>query len=55
MKFIRNSSEDEMILEYLMTEYSSDKFSMKIQESMKKLGLEKDIILKPNLHSTPEK
>ncbi len=54
MKILRKSSEEEMILEYLRAEVSSERFSDDIQETMKKLALDETIILSADLQSDDE-
>lgn len=54
MKILRQSSEDEMISEYLKAEYSSSRFSENIQEAMQKLSICEKIILSPNLQNVSE-
>ena len=54
MKILRESSEDEMILEYLKAEYTSERFSEQLKEAFEKLGLEKSIIISADLQNTAE-
>lgn len=54
MEILRQSSEDEMISEYLKAEYSSNRFSEDIQEAMQKLSLSENIVLSPDLHNISE-
>lgn len=54
MKILRQSSENEMILEYLKAEYSSDRFSEKIRETMKKLSINEKIVLSADLQNASE-
>ena len=54
MKILRQSSEDEMISEYLKAEYSSSRFSENIQEAMQKLSISENIILSPDLQNISE-
>lgn len=54
MKMIRESNEDEMILEFLKGEIKSNRFSEKLLETIKQLGLSEDIILKANLKDNNE-
>ena len=54
MKIIRQSSEDEMISEYLKAEYSSSRFSENIQEAMQKISISEIIILSPDLQNISE-
>ena len=45
MKLIRKSNEDEMILEFLKGELSSDRFNNKLISVLDDLDISKDIIL----------
>lgn len=54
MEILRQSSEEEMILEYLRAEVSSERFSDSIQEEMKKLDLDEKILLSADLQSHEE-
>lgn len=54
MNILRTSSEDEMILEFLKAEYRSERFSENIKKAMKKLSLDKSIILSADLNNTNE-
>ncbi|MBD5479251.1 MAG: hypothetical protein HDR14_08175 [Lachnospiraceae bacterium] len=54
MNILRTSSEDEMISEYLKTEYHSERFSEHIKKVMKELLLDESIILSGDLHNTNE-
>lgn len=54
MKILYQSSEEEMILEYLRAEISSERFSDDIQETMKKLALDEKIISSADLQSDDE-
>lgn len=54
MKILRESSEDEMILEYLKAESTSGRFSEQLRETLEKLGLEESIILSADLQNTAE-
>lgn len=54
MKILRQSSEKEMILEYLRAEASSERFSDDIQETMKRLALDETILSSADLQSDDE-
>lgn len=54
MEILRQSSEDEMISEYLKAEYSSNRFSENIQEAMQKLSISENIVLSPDLQNISE-
>lgn len=54
MKILYQSSEEEMILEYLRAEVSSKRFSDNIQEMMKNLTLDEKIISSADLRSDDE-
>lgn len=54
MKVLHQSSEEEMILEYLRAEVSSKRFSDNIRKTMKKLALDEKIISSANLQSDDE-
>lgn len=54
MNILRSSSEDEMIAEFLKTEYHSERFSEQIKKIMKDLLLDDGIILSANLNNTGE-
>ena len=54
MKILYQSSEEEMILEYLRAEISSERFSDDIQDTMKKLALDEKIISSADLKSDDE-
>ena len=54
MKILYQSSEEEMILEYLRAEVSSRRFSDNIQEMMKNLALDEKIISSADLRSDDE-
>ena len=54
MKIIGQSSEEEMILEYLRAEISSKRFSDNVREAMKRLELDERIVLSANLQSDVE-
>ncbi len=51
MKILRESSENEMILEFLKAESISERFSQKLKEAMEKLGFEEELITKADLQS----
>lgn len=50
MKLIRNSSEDEMILEFLKGEYNSVRFNKKLVDVLNKLNLDSKIITEGNFN-----
>lgn len=54
MNILRTSSEDEMIAEFLKTEYRSERFSEHIKKIMNELSLTENIILSANLNRTVE-
>lgn len=54
MKILRKSSEDEMILEYLKAECTSERFSEKVKEAMEMLGLDDSLVLEANLEDEIE-
>ena len=54
MNILRTSSEDEMILEFLKTEYHSERFTEQIKKAMKELSLNEGIILSADLNDTNE-
>lgn len=51
---LRTSSEEEMISEFLMAEYHSERFSEQIKKAMKELLLDESIILFADLNNTNE-
>lgn len=51
MKILRESSENEMILEFLKAESTSERFSEKLEKAMVDLGFEEEIITKADLQS----
>ena len=51
MKIIRESSEDEMILEFLKGELSSKRFSQNLLNILNELNIDKDIIIKGDINS----
>ncbi|MBD5145749.1 MAG: hypothetical protein HDT21_07595 [Ruminococcus sp.] len=54
MNILRTSSEEEMISEFLMAEYHSERFSDRIKEIMNELSFNESIILSADLNSTNE-
>lgn len=54
MKILGQSSEEEMIIEYLRAEISSKRFSDNVREAMKRLGLDERIVLSADLQSQEE-
>ncbi len=54
MNILRTSSENEMISEYLKTEYHSERFSEHIKKVMRELLLDESIILSADLNNTNE-
>ncbi len=54
MKFIRNSTEDEMILEFLKGEINSNRFNNDLIQTLKKLDLDKDIIINGDVSNQTE-
>lgn len=54
MKILGQSSEEEMIIEYLRAEISSKRFSDNVREAMKRLGLNERIVLSADLQSQEE-
>lgn len=54
MNILRISSEDEMISEFLKTEYHSERFSERIKKVMKELLLDEGIILSADLNNADE-
>lgn len=54
MNILRTSSEDEMISEFLRTEYRSERFSEHIKKAMKELLLDENIILSVDLNNINE-
>lgn len=49
MKILRESSESEMILEFLKAESTSERFSGQLKKAMEGLGFDQEIILKADL------
>lgn len=54
MKILRESSENEMILEFLKAESTSERFSQEINNAMEKLGLDKSIVFSADLQNETE-
>lgn len=54
MKIQRDSSEDEMLLEFLKAEWSSSRFVASLTEALQKFSATPDIILSPNLADAGE-
>lgn len=54
MKFLRESSENEMISEFLKAEYDSERFSEQIKKALKELCLKEQIILSADLRNGDE-
>ena len=54
MKIIRESSEAEMLLEYLKSEINSKRFSERLEKTLAELNISKDIILNANLENKYE-
>lgn len=54
MKIIKKSSEAEMLLEYLKAEINSNRFSERLEKTLKELNISKDIILNANLENEQE-
>lgn len=51
MKILRESSENEMILEFLKAESTSERFSEKLEKALVELGFDEEIIMKADLLS----
>lgn len=51
MKILRESSENEMILEFLKAESTSERFSEQLKKAMEGLGFDQEIISKADLQS----
>jgi len=51
MKILRESSENEMILEFLKAESTAERFSEKLEKAMVDLGFDEEIITKADLQS----
>ena len=54
MKILRESSENEMILEFLKAESTSERFSQQIKKTMEKLDINENVVFSPNLQSEIE-
>lgn len=54
MDILRESSESEMILEFLQAEYHSERFSEQLTEAMDKLGLVESVIISGNIEDEAE-
>ena len=54
MKIIRQASEDEIILNFLLGELYSNRFGEKLMKALSKLNLKKSIIENPNLNNFEE-
>jgi len=54
MKILRESLENEMILEFLKAESTSERFSQEINNAMEKLGLDKSIVFSADLQNETE-
>lgn len=54
MRYLRESSEDEMILEFLKGEIRSSRFKEQIFEVLENLKLNKEIIEKPDINNSDE-
>ena len=54
MKILRESSENEMILEYLKAESTSERFCGQIKTAMEKLDINENLIFSANLQSETE-
>lgn len=54
MKMIRDSSEAEMILEFLRTEFYSDRFSEQLKKVMNSLSINEQILLSADLDNDAE-
>ena len=54
MKIIRESNENEMLLEYLKCEVNSNRFSEKLEKTLAELNLSQNIILNANLDDESE-
>ncbi|MDE7223445.1 MAG: hypothetical protein K2O34_06655 [Acetatifactor sp.] len=54
MNILRTSSENEMISEFLKTEYRSERFSEHIKRVMKELSLDESVILSVDLNNANE-
>ena len=54
MKILRESSENEMILEFLKAESTSERFSQQIKKTMEKLDIDENVVFSANLQSEIE-
>lgn len=54
MKILRSSSEEEMIYEFLKTEFFSDRFSEQLKKAMSALTIDERLILSANLGNEDE-
>lgn len=54
MKILRESSENEMILEYLKAEYASERFCHQMKNAMEKLQVDEKLIISANLQNENE-
>lgn len=54
MQYLNESSEDEMISEFLRAEYLSERFSGEIKTEMSKLLMDEDMILSADIESVDE-
>lgn len=54
MKLLRKSSENEMLIEFLRAEYSSERFSALIKTELNKLGYDEKIILSADINNSVE-
>ena len=54
MKILRESSEKEMILEFLKAESTSERFSAQLKDTMEKLGFSEEIISEADLRNETE-
>lgn len=54
MKILRNSSEAEMIYEFLRTEFFSDRFSEQLKKAMNALSIDEQLILSADLRNEDE-
>lgn len=54
MKIIKESNEDEMLLEYLKCEVNSERFSKRLAKTLEKLNISQDIILNANIENAKE-
>ena len=54
MKMMRDSSEAEMVFEFLRTEFYSDRFSEQLKKAMNSLSIDDQILLSANLENKEE-